>query len=357
MVSTSNCCEDFMKENRDREHQCNDSNAASSAAIFDRELYRRINILEIDAEFREPSKLLLCKAIADCEHEENATRVLIEDSEGETCSLVVNGLYDIQEGYFIGILNPNLSRDKNQNTVECTEFSIFMFESLQDFKAAGWVEKCITKEGTEDIVALGKKLLNNKNYQEALVQFQLALNSEPSSYQILSYISTCHFHLSNFNEAYTHAKLGYEHNNQHRRSGILCVRSLLCMSKYTEAYSILEEVSKQHPDNLELQSLKKKLDSKVQNIRPYARKLQKVNKTRLNRLKELVLIEWPRLVSSEKIKQKLESEGVPVERLTIRGKTAILFYTNVETREFAREKLLSMPDSDFMLANEPAPFI
>jgi hypothetical protein len=29
-----------------------------------------------------------------------------------------------------------------------------------------------------------------------------------------------------------------------------------------------------------------------------------VNKTRLNRLKELVLIEGPRLVSSEKIKQK-----------------------------------------------------
>lgn len=329
----------------------------TSASIFDSEIYRKIEIGEIDCVFKEPNKLLLCKVVAEGINVEETTRTVIIDNADRTCNLVVNGMYDIQEGYFIGILNPRLSTNNSETVIECSEYGIFMFETLQDFKSAGWVEKSLTKEDTEELVTLGKKLLNNKNYEEALVQFILANNKVSQSAQILSYISTCHLHLGNYSEAYSHAKLAYDYNNQYRRAGILCVKTLIHMSKLNEAYLCYEDVIQKHPENIELLSLKKKLDSKVQNIRPYTRKLQKVNQTRLSRLKELVLIEWPRLISSDKIKQKLESEGVPVDRLTIRGKTAILFYTNVETREFAREKLLSMPDSEFMLANEPAPFI
>jgi|LakMenE18May11ns_1017448.scaffolds.fasta_scaffold7439049_1 hypothetical protein len=42
MVSTQKYCEDLTQKNRDTETLSNDSNAASSESIFDRELYRRL---------------------------------------------------------------------------------------------------------------------------------------------------------------------------------------------------------------------------------------------------------------------------------------------------------------------------
>jgi hypothetical protein len=51
------------------------------------------------------------------------------------------------------------------------------------------------------------------------------------------------------------------------------------------------------------------------------------------RLKELVLIEWPRLQGIDELRRRLQAVGVPFQRATISGKAMLLYYDSVTTRE------------------------
>ena len=74
-------------------------------------------------------------------------------------------------------------------------------------------------------------------------------------------------------------------------------------------------------------------------------------------MKELVLIEWPRMFAEDVMRQRFSQVGVPVERMSIRGKTTILFYDNIALREQARIRLMQLSEEgEFMLANAPAAY-
>jgi hypothetical protein len=69
------------------------------------------------------------------------------------------------------------------------------------------------------------------------------------------------------------------------------------------------------------------------------------------RLKELILIEWPRLLSMDELRRRLSVAGVPVQRASINGKSVILYYDTVQVREQARLRLLQLHEEEFLLAN------
>ena len=268
---------------------------------------------------------------------------IIEDSLGDVCKLILEISATVSKGAMLAIFEPVLIIRNGTGSIEITdEKTICIFTEEQEFRNAGWGQQMPPGFTTEHYIAQGSLLLEKKMYKESLRKFSIAMNNDPLNMDILAGLVTCYINLGDLDNALAISKRGLEINPNHVNLIKMRAKCLIDTNRIQEAKFLVENT---RANDIDFGEILEKNNNK---------KIPKCNRTRLSRLKELVLVEWPKLVSIEKIKKKLNDEGVHADRISIRGKTAILIYDSVDKREDARKKLLSLEDSEFMLANEPA---
>ena len=129
----------------------------------------------------------------------------------------------------------------------------------------------------------------------------------------------------------------------------LLAKSCFALKLYGEARVIAEKLYAQNPKDNQMSELLSQMTNEAYIPRRHPT---------TRRLKELVLTEWPRMLTEEKIISKLMSNNIPVDRAAVKGKTLLLFYDDVTKREEARIRLQGLSlcnrTSEFMLANCPS---
>lgn len=312
----------------------------------------KIFINELNPFSNKPYSLLLAKVLTSTSITQESTSTLIQDSQGSTVQMKVTGSIHLQSDCRIGVFDPMMSMVGRQIFLEAKANSIFVFDTDEEFLAVGWVDIKPPGFDCEHYLRMGDMMMELKRYEEALDKYTIGLKLDTSHIQLRNKVAEIYFSQKKYSEAIQHSSKAYE-QNVNLDSALILADSYLMMNQITEAHKIFDEICKKHTGNKRIAELQKRLEIKVRKVKPYKIKLGKINRTKLSRLKELVLVEWPRLMSAERVKDRLGSLGVPVDRVTIKGKTAILFYDEVESRETAREKILELVESEFMLANEP----
>lgn len=315
----------------------------------------KIFINELSPFSNNPYSILLAKVLTVSATTPDSFSALIQDAQGSTITMNVLGAISLKENSRIGVFDPMLSMAGRKLLLEAKAACIFQFPTHEEFVNVGWTEKKPPGFKSEHYLRLGEMMMELQQYQEAVDKFEIGLKIDATNLEIRTRLAQCYFLMKKFSEAVRFAREVYE-ESLNLDSAILLADSYLMLNQITEAHKIFDEIYKQHSGHKKVLDLQKKLETKVRKVKPYKRKIGKMNKTKLSRLKELVLVEWPRLMSAERVKERLEGLGVPVDRVTIKGKTAILFYNELETRELAREKILELAESEFMLANEPVKY-
>ena len=241
--------------------------------------------------------------------ERNITQTVIEDSENKTCLLVIYAEVEITQQTTLIIKDPFLSINEGFLCI-CVR-SPDEFGQLVDTSSSQIAPK-IPISQISNLVATAAQQYSEKQYIEALESIQRALDIQPADFE---------------------ARL------------IFC-EVLTSLQIRTDARDVLAKLKQEQPKNPRVAKLANQLATTVTYDQNYA--IQR-------RMKELVLIEWPRMFAEDVMRQRFGQVGVPVERMSIRGKTTILFYDNIALREQARIRLMQLSEEgEFMLANAPA---
>lgn len=299
-----------------------------------------------DLDMFTPASLsvLYVKTITNSNVSNGETSTIIEDSQLSVCKLVLVGSGLISCNTMLVILEPVLTMKNGTSTIEIRESKdIAMFTDEQEFRNAGWGQKMPPGFGLDYYISQGAELLEKKLFKEALRKYSIGMNKDPSNLEVLTGLISCYISLNDLDNALAISKRALEISPNNVKIVKMCAKCLVDTNRYQEAKVLIENT---RANDIDIENFTEKSTKKT----------PKCNRTRLSRLKELVLVEWPKLVSIEKMKKKLNDEGVHADRVSIRGKTAILIYDSIEKREEAREQILGLEDSEFMLANEPAIF-
>jgi tetratricopeptide (TPR) repeat protein len=333
--------EELIKEHIDQSPPA--STLPSVFMYFNPLKYTGVLIGDLDIYTPSDSAVLYAKSLTLPNIQSNTTSTIIEDSEGNACRLLLNIPYNIVQNTMLVILEPMLILKNGTSTIEIVnEKTIALFNDEQEFRNAGWGQKMPPGFSKDYYLTQAETLLEKKQYKEALRKYSIGMNHDPTNVEILSGLISCYMSLGDLDNALAISKRALEINPNHINIIKMRTKCLVDSNRIQEAKSLIENT---RDNDISIDTF---IDDKS------SKKCIKCNRTRLSRLKELVLVEWPKLVSIEKIKKKLWDEGVHADRVSIRGKTAILIYDSVEKREEARRQLLGLEDSEFMLANEPA---
>jgi hypothetical protein len=327
-----------------QEHQRkNDFKALPSIFThFNHLKYSPVTISELDMFTPASDSVLYARSITYTNHS-SETSSIIEDNQGQVCQLLLPGKTHLPIHSMMVILEPQFSLKDCLGSVEIEEItSIALFCDEQEFRNAGWGQKPPPGFTSEHFRLQGACLEEKKLYKEALRKYSIGFNYDPQNLDVMLGLASCYFASGDLENALAVSKKALDHSPENSKVIKLRTKCLIDSGRIQEARSLIE---KSRINDIDIDTI---IEEKV------TKKIVKCNRTRLSRLKELVLVEWPKLVSIEKIKKKLSDEGVFADRVSIRGKTAILIYDSVEKREEARVKLLELEDSEFMLANEPA---
>ena len=273
----------------------------------------------------------------------NSTSSIIEDNQGQVCQLILPCKAHLPINSMLVILEPQFSLKDCIGSIEIDELnSIAIFNDEQEFRNAGWGQKLPPGFNSEHYRAQAASFEEKKMFKEALRKYSIGLNFDPSNLEVMTGLLNCYLNSGDIENALIVSKRAIDLYPDNSKLIQLRAKCLVDSGRIQEARTLID---KTRLNDIDLEAIIEEKSIK---------KIAKCNRTRLSRLKELVLVEWPKLVSIEKIKKKLSDEGVYADRVSIRGKTAILIYDSVEKREEARSKLLELEDSEFMLANEPA---
>lgn len=291
--------------------------------------FERINVEELQLYSCAQNQVLYAKTVADPAYVDSGTVTVVEDSKAVCCRLELAGHFEFPKHSCIAVLEPTLSISAGAMTIQVhsqAQVCMFSGEEQRDFPSNFYLAK-------------GKALFREGKFEEALGKFSAGLNLDSRNVELLVNSAACALKLQSFDNALVFTKWALEIEPSCAQAAQIRVNCLIQTNRVAEAKALL--------DNTQNTPRKERTFTEKRPLR--------CNRTRLTRLKELVLVEWPKLVSNEKIKKKLIENSVPVDRVSTRGKTAILVYDTVEKREKARNQLILLEDSEFMLANEPAP--
>lgn len=304
--------------------------------------FSHVTIAELDL-FTPPSLSVLYARTITHPNTTSTTSSIIEDNQGNVCKLFFPSPTTLPLNSMLALLEPLLILKNDTSTIEIKDLNnISLFTDEQEFCNAGWGQKMPPGFSCDHYKSQGQQLEEKKQYKEALRKYSIALNHDPQNVEVMTGLIACYAALGDTDNALSVSKRALELSPGHLKLVKLRTKCLVDCGRIQEARVLVEN---SRVNDIDLDSIVEDKGNK---------KIVKCNRTRLCRLKELVLVEWPKLVSIEKIKKKLNDEGVNADRVSIRGKTAILIYDSVEKREEARVKLLELEDSEFMLANEPA---
>lgn len=304
--------------------------------------FSHVTIAELDL-FTPPSLSVLYARTITHPNITNQTSSIIEDSQGNACKLTLPSPIHLPINSMLVILEPLLILKNNTGTIEIdTLTSIAIFNDDQEFCNAGWGQKMPPGFSCDHYKTQASQLEEKKQYKEALRKYSIGLNHDPQNLEVMSGLINCYMALGDTDNALSVSKRALDISPVNLKIVKLRTKCLVDCGRIQEARVLVEN---SRANDIDIDKIIEEKGTK---------RIVRCNRTRLSRLKELVLVEWPKLVSIEKIKKKLNDEGVNADRVSIRGKTAILIYDSVEKREEARTKLLELEDSEFMLANEPA---
>ena len=305
--------------------------------------FAAVRIGDLDMFTPASLSVLYVRSITAPNISEGSLSTIIEDSHGDACKLILGFPAYVSLGSMLAILEPVLAMKNGTGAVEINNpQDISVFNDEQEFRNAGWGQAMPPGFGTDHYLAQAAVLLEKKQYKEALRKYSIAMNNDPSNLDVLSGLISCYMSLGDMDNALAISKRALEISPGNVKVVKMCAKCLVECNRYQEAKALIDN---SRANDIDIDNFVGKNCTK---------RMPKCNRTRLSRLKELVLVEWPKLVSIEKIKKKLSDEGIHADRVSIRGKTAILIYDSVEKREGARKMMLSLEDSEFMLANEPA---
>ena len=335
--------DELIKEHLDQ--TVSNSSIPAAFLYFNPLKYTPVLINDLDLYTPPSLSVLYALTVTPSNYFNNVLSTIIEDSEGTVCRLVLHIHTNISQKSMISILEPMFIVKNGTSTIEISDSKmISMFSDPQEFRNAGWGQNMPPGFTKDHYLAQANALQEKNNYKEALRNYSIGLNHDPTNIEILTGLISCYVHLGDLDNALAITKRALEISPNDINIVKMRVKCLIDTNRIQEAKSLAENSK---ANDIDIDSI---IDDKS------AKKITKCNRTRLSRLKELVLVEWPKLISIEKIKKKLNDEGVSADRVSIRGKTAILIYDTVEKREEARHKLLKLEDSEFMLANEPATY-
>lgn len=301
-----------------------------------------VTISELDMFTPASGSVLYVRSITNPNFS-NSTTSIVEDNQGQVCQLILPRKINLQINSMLVILEPQFSLKDCVGSIEIYDLtSIAIFNDQQEFRNAGWGQKNPVVVSSENCKAQAAWFEDKKMFREALGKYLVGLSYDPWNLEVIIGLLNCYLSLGDTENALILSKRAIEAYPGNTKLIEICTKCLVDSGRIQEARTLIE---KTRLNDIDLEAI---IEEKS------TIKIAKCNRTRLSRLKELVLVEWPKLISIEKIKKKLSDEGVYADKISIRGKTAILIYDTVEKREEARNKLLGLEDSEFMLANEPA---